>query len=189
MGNPLSMNLLNRYKDQHASVIIYWRPRNVPKAFHPLTNGHAALIIDTSNFSLLSVDGYVSWVATGGLNHNLASPGVAENMNTDMMTWAGMPAGTGGLHFPDKWVIVDNLNTAAMLAAWAALRNKPNANWKLLDKNCATTVARILKAGGSDAYATKAKNQLVWWPSDLIKYGRSMRHVFQTDKGLPTLDF
>jgi hypothetical protein len=186
MGNPLS---IAQYNGQHASVIIYWRPRNVPKAFHPLTNGHAALIIDTSNFDPRSVDGYVSWVGTGSLNRNLASPGEAVTMYDDMTNWAGAPKGTMGLHVPDKWVVVDNLNTAAMLAAWAALRNKPNANWKLLDKNCATTVARILKAGGSDAYATKAKNQLVWWPSDLIKYGRSMRYVLETDKGLPTLDF
>jgi hypothetical protein len=38
----------------------------------------------------------------------------------------------------------------------------------------ATGVARVLKAGGADDYATKAQDQAVWWPSDLIKCAKSM---------------
>ena len=61
-----------------------------------------------------------------------------------------------------------------MKAAWDVMRTKQNAHWKLLDKNCATAVARVLKAGGADGFATAAKKQLIWWPTDLIRYARSM---------------
>ena len=54
------------------------------------------------------------------------------------------------------------------------MRTKQAAHWKLFDKNCATAVARILKAGGGDEFATPNQKQLVWWPTDLLKYARSI---------------
>jgi hypothetical protein len=61
-----------------------------------------------------------------------------------------------------------------------------NAHWKLMDKNCATIVARVLKAGGADRFATRAKHQLVWWPTDLITYACSMgTQVVRTSDVVP----
>jgi hypothetical protein len=54
------------------------------------------------------------------------------------------------------------------------MRNKERAHWKLVDKNCATACARILKAGGGDDFAATAKHQKMWWPTDLIRYAKSM---------------
>jgi hypothetical protein len=31
-----------------------------------------------------------------------------------------------------------------------------------------------LKAGGGDGLATSSRNQLVWWPTDVIRYAKSM---------------
>ncbi len=61
-----------------------------------------------------------------------------------------------------------------MKETWDDMRHKQGAHWKLFDKNCATAVARILKAGGGDDFATQQSKQLVWWPTDTIKYAKSM---------------
>ena len=51
------------------------------------------------------------------------------------------------IHHPNRWVALKNLDIAAMMQEWANIRNKNNAHWKLVDKNCATVVYRVLKEG------------------------------------------
>jgi hypothetical protein len=111
-------------------------------------------------------------MGAGGKNA-LQQPGAAQTFSADMGTWGGQ-GGNYNDNLPTRWVALKDLDIAAMKQAWDNLRNKPNAHWKLFDKNCATTVARVLKASGADNYATKAQNQAVWWPSDLIRYAKSM---------------
>ncbi|MBF4274392.1 MARTX multifunctional-autoprocessing repeats-in-toxin holotoxin RtxA, partial [Vibrio anguillarum] len=45
---------------------------------------------------------------------------------------------------------LEGLNTAAMQAEWHRLSNDPDARYQLLTKNCSSTVAKVLKAGGAD---------------------------------------
>jgi hypothetical protein len=175
MGQSLN---LDTFQGKALTVIIYWKPKTGSDNFQ---NGHAALVIDTTNFSMVSNDEYVSWVGDGQgvvrAGRGLGFGGHANTYWTDMNDWGGNATNLANVNVPSRWVCVQGLNVQAMLTAWGAIKNKPGAHWKLTDKNCATTVARVLKAGGADALATAHKHQLVWWPSDLIRYGRSMRGI------------
>ena len=84
-----------------------------------------------------------------------------------------------GILLPTRWVALKGLDVGAMKAEWDKIRTKHNSHWKLLSKNCATVVARVLKAGGGDSHATSSKNQLVWWPTDVIRYAKSMDGLVQ----------
>lgn len=75
---------------------------------------------------------------------------------------------------PTRWVCLKGLHVGNMKTAWDEMRHKQGCHWKVFDKNCATAVARILKAGGGDDFATGHKDQLIWWPTDVIKYAKSM---------------
>jgi len=165
MGKTLNPSEL---KSRSLSVVIYWPQKTGPDT---LQSGHGALIIDTKQFDFLSKEFYVSWMGAGGKNA-LQQLGDAQTFQSDMMTWGGAATKAGNL--PTRWVAVKDLDIAAMKLEWDKIHTKPNAHWKLFDKNCATGVARVLKAGGADNYATKAQKQLVWWPTDLITYARSM---------------
>jgi hypothetical protein len=147
MGTALNPTQL---PSRRLSVVIYWPPKKEPG------NGHAAPIIDTQQFELTSKDFYVSWMGAGGKNA-LQQIGDAQTFHDDMMAWGGQPVKTGGGNLPTRWVALKSLNIAAMKQEWDNIPNKPNAHWKLFDKNCATGVARVLKCVGPDNYATKAQ--------------------------------
>lgn len=171
------------------TIVIYWYPRDFSKT----KNGHAALIIDAKRWMntnhpnegpfpgyLNGTEWYVSW--SGGQidwfprkGSRGGAKGVANGFLRDMDNWGGEPSeGFDFLHRPTKWVALKGLDRDAMFVAWDQARNKEGAHWRLLDKNCATMVHTILKAGGGDQLARAHKKQLVWWPTDLIKYARSM---------------
>jgi hypothetical protein len=193
--DPLNRNGLN------LSIVIYWKPRKKPDA---LANGHAALIIDADTWLtapkpqggylpgyMLDHDNYVSWVG-GQVDWNPLKgskrgghKGLSNNYGDDALQWGGEEAhvveGFGAFHRPTRWVAIRGLAVDAMRTAWRQARDKEGAHWRLLDKNCATMVHTILKVGGGDTFATGHKKQLVWWPTDLIRYAKSMRgHVHKT---------
>ncbi|MGH9625986.1 MAG: hypothetical protein ACRD6B_04785 [Bryobacteraceae bacterium] len=176
MGRALNYATAPWFAARPLTVVIYWHPRHGPDA---LQNGHAALIIDSTQFSAVTSDWYVSWLGAGGANL-FKQRGDAANFSADMQTWGGAQASPGS-YLPSRWVAVSNLRMDLMKQEWDNIRTKQNSHWKLMDKNCATTVARVLKAGGSDQFATKSKSQLVWWPTDLIAYARSMNGCIVQD--------
>lgn len=176
MGRPLNVNDPN-FKSRPLTVVIYWKKRT---GLDALQNGHAALIIDSADFNVADGDDYVSWLSTtqGGAFKNRAA---TASFLDDAAQWGGTEVGQYGYHMPNRWVMLKGMNIGAMRDAWMAMKGKERAHWKMLDKNCATAVARILKAGGGDFFANGHKNQLVWWPTDLIKYARSMgQNVFDS---------
>lgn len=176
MGQPLQLNSPDM-KSRHLSVVIYWKQR---RGIDALQNGHAALIIDFAEFHPMFDDFYVSWLGGGGgtiFKQRAANATFAD----DAQQWGGQAVGNQGYHVPTHWVALHGLNVGAMKTAWDAMKSKQAAHWKIFDKNCATTVARILKAGGGDNYATRHKEQMVWWPTDLLRYAKSMGpNVFRT---------
>lgn len=176
MGRALNYATAPWFTARALTVVIYWNPRHGPDA---LQNGHAALIINSEQFSAVTSDWYVSWQGQGGANL-LKQHGGQASFSADMQTWGGAHAGHGN-YLPSRWVAVSNLRMDLMKQEWDNIRNKQNAHWKLLDKNCATTVARVLKAGGADQFATAAKSQIIWWPTDLITYARSMQGCIVAD--------
>ncbi len=163
MGKQLSLT-------QDASVVIYWHQKT---GIDRLQNGHSALIINTNGFDQdiirNNTNRYVSWMAVVGSNP-FKPRGVAHDFQDDMRHWSG----SNGRTVPTRWVALSGLNIKAMILEWSRVRAKQGAHWKLFDKNCATVVHRILAAGGGDTHATRATNQIVWWPTDLITYARSM---------------
>ena len=177
MGRSLAVQE-GDFKARHLSVVIYWKKRT---GIDSLQNGHAALIIDSSEFRVERDDYYVSWLSQGGGKTGLVGRATQASFLDDCAQWGGNEVGQYGYHVPSRWVMIDGLNTGDMKAAWDQMRTKERAHWKLFDKNCATAVARILKAGGGDGFARAHKHQMVWWPTDLLKYARSMgQHVYKT---------
>jgi hypothetical protein len=177
MGEPLQVTTQDM-RANHYTVVIYWRKRTGNDA---LQNGHAAMIIDTAAHDVTDPGYYVSWLSDGGKSKGLGTIFKATQAYymRDSAEWGGTLIHTDhaygiDFHAPTRWVVLKHLNVGNMKAAWDQMRNKESAHWKLIDKNCATAVARILKAGGGDDYATGHKKQLVWWPTDLLKYAKSM---------------
>ncbi|HEY0777038.1 MAG TPA: hypothetical protein VGD56_03635 [Gemmatirosa sp.] len=171
----------NEWKDHQLTVAIYWRPRTGPEAFQ---NGHAALIIDTQQHDIMSTDYYASWVGTAG--NPFVNAARQERFYDDAHTWGGEQVGHDHgtpIHVPTKWVAMSCLDIGAVKAAWDLMRNKAGAHWKIADKNCATAVARLIKAGGGDHYAKSHKSQLVWWPTDIIRYAKSMKGCVAATSG------
>lgn len=140
-----------------ASTIYYWYKR------HRLDTGHAALAINhelyvqlfthngylnTATLGPVSPDDlYVSWL--GAASKGLLKPhrGVAHDMDEDAQQFRGYrvhQVNLGG-----------SLDREAMVEAWREIRGKHGAHWKLMSKNCATVVRRVLKAGGCDRYVRR----------------------------------
>jgi hypothetical protein len=51
----------------------------------------------------------------------------------------------------------------------------PLQSWETLSRNCSTVVATALKKGGGDQYAQKNKANIVWTPTNVLKYARSIQ--------------
>ncbi len=169
MGKQLTLGNLGLL-NQNATVVIYWHQRT---GNDHLQNGHSALIINTNGFDQDIVkdntNRYVSWMGIAGLNP-FKFRGVARDFRADMQFWSG----SKGQLLPTRWVALSGLDIPKMTLEWSRMIAKEGAHWKVFDKNCATVVHRVLAAGGGDQYATRATKQIVWWPTDLITYARSM---------------
>jgi hypothetical protein len=176
MGRPLNV-FAPEFRDNQYTYAIYWRQRG---GYDSIQNGHAALIIDSSRFTRVSANWYVSWIGTGPSSNF----GTVIEMGTHRIDFLSDARSYGGelgplisgiqYYLPRRWVALQNLDIDAMKQAWDDARTKQGAHWKLLNKNCATMAARILKAGGGDDFARKHSQQVVWWPTDVIKYAKSM---------------
>ncbi len=172
------------------TYVIYWSQR---KGITALQSGHASLILDSSQFlpgwplSAGSKEWYASWMNTGTGRNIFKKDGIGNSFLQDMDQWGGERLKEGSdFRAPKKWVAVRNLDMAAMKEEWDNISGKQNAHWKILDKNCASVVARILKAGGGDNLARFHKKQLVWWPTDVIRYASTMGNcVFMTSDNVP----
>ena len=177
MGRPLPFR---DFAQLPLTVAIYWRKRT---GIDSLQNGHAALVLDTSHFLVTSEADYVSWLGSGAGGNGVTSFSAAPHSYVaDAGQWGGQAVPGGDFHVPTRWVAIEGLNIDEMRGAWNEARTKERAHWKLFDKNCATMVARILKAGGGDNFSRGGvKHQKWWWPMDIMKYGRSMgTHVYAT---------
>jgi RTX toxin RtxA len=82
---------------------------------------------------------------------------------------------------------LQGLDTHSMHLEWKAIRSKTNANWKVIDKNCATVVARVLKAGclGVGAQGSwYTRNPLIWTPEGVMKFAKSLTNwIYATSHG------
>ncbi|EJL6836503.1 MARTX multifunctional-autoprocessing repeats-in-toxin holotoxin RtxA [Vibrio cholerae] len=74
---------------------------------------------------------------------------------------------------------LEGLNVAAMQAEWHRLSNDPDARYQLLTKNCSSTVAKVLKAGGADKLIghTWLPKFGVWTPTELFNFGQALQEA------------
>ncbi|END2486544.1 TPA: MARTX multifunctional-autoprocessing repeats-in-toxin holotoxin RtxA [Vibrio vulnificus] len=74
---------------------------------------------------------------------------------------------------------LEGLDVAAMQAEWNRLSNDPDARYQLLTKNCSSTVAKVLKAGGADKLIghTWRPKFGVWTPTELFNFGQALQEV------------
>ncbi len=168
------------------TYVIYWRPRGG-------LNGHSAMIIDSSKIntsgpyefiqSLENQANYVSWSGGTATANPFVFAGTASTFRDDMQAgWGGHTLGEtagpfAGERVPTRWVALRGLDIAAMHAEWEAIRGKPGGHWKLIDKNCASVVARVLKAGCRSVGARGSRatrNPLFWTPDGVMQFARSL---------------
>lgn len=138
-----------------ARTIYYWFKRSA------LDTGHAGLLINAElyvNITALGInagdlgqvydnDLYVSWLL--GTEHTFFKGynGVTQDLAIDQMTF-----GAYKVHRVD---LGEGLDRPAMVRKWREIRDKPGAHWRITNKNCATVVRRVLKAGGCDTYVRR----------------------------------
>lgn len=185
MGAPLKSNNGTLIANPPLTYVIYWKQR---KGVGALQSGHASLIIDSQKLladyltQAMRKEWYASWLNNGTGVAPFKMGSSSNSFAEDMAQWGGERLQPDSpLRAPTRWVAVRGLDRAAMKGEWDAISGKVGAHWKLLDKNCATIVARILKAGGGDHLAAFHKRQLVWWPTDVIRYAKTMgNNVYKT---------
>jgi hypothetical protein len=113
---------------------------------------------------------YVSWWPGGDGTigpMNLLHLGFGSTMEHDEADEGAPPHVTYTLHLP--------LDEKKMISEWDEIRQKVLAHYHIYEKNCATVVARVLRAGGADdplnmlqkaAYA----HNLAWTPKDVAQW-------------------
>jgi hypothetical protein len=180
------------------TYVIYWRPRGGP-------NGHSAMIIDSSKINATDAlavhtwlddqakTNYVSWSGDAATSNPLVFAGASSTFREDMQAgWGGQTVNKPGSLYdrevlPTRWVALRGLDIAAMHAEWDAIRTKPGGHWKLIDKNCASVVARVLKegcrsVGAKGSWATR--NPLFWTPDGVMRFAKSLtNHVHDSSSG------
>ena len=95
-----------------------------------------------------------------------SAPAYSDQSLQDDIAFEGRP--------PDTIIHLDNLDEAAIAAWWAKYTD--DMTWKTLSKNCATTVADALKAGGGDIWAPNfSKPTFLWSPADVKAYAEAIQ--------------
>ncbi|MCP9268020.1 MARTX multifunctional-autoprocessing repeats-in-toxin holotoxin RtxA [Xenorhabdus sp. XENO-1] len=71
------------------------------------------------------------------------------------------------------------LDAAAMQAEWNKISQNPDARYQILNGNCSSIVAKVLKAGGSDKVIghTWRPNFGIWTPTELFNYAQKLQEA------------
>lgn len=84
---------------------------------------------------------------------------------------------------PDHRIEIDGLDEPKIVAWWRGFgldggrMHGPMQAWHTTDLNCSTVVARALREGGGDDFASWLPSwNLVWRPDDVRRYAESIRH-------------
>ncbi|GIB25609.1 RTX toxin RtxA [Vibrio cholerae] len=74
---------------------------------------------------------------------------------------------------------LEGLDVAAMQAEWHRLSNDSDARYQLLNKNCSSIVAKVLKTGGADKLIghTWRPKFGVWTPTELFNFGQGLQEA------------
>lgn len=132
--------------------------------------GHASMHIGPDWQSGDTVN-YVSWWPdhtndTLDLLPGRKSGGECRSMAQDAKSEGGKPHVSFQLY---------DLDVGAMAKEWALIKGKNQAHYRLMRKNCATIVARVLRAGGAATWAAKGilpswdAHRVYWTPKLVAK--------------------
>jgi hypothetical protein len=147
-------------------IIVYvWLPKRVGDQKNV---GHASMLVSGHT--------YVSWwpdeaVGLGRDVHPIRNKSFASDVADEGCA-------------PDFRVHLAGLDEQAILTWWSsfglvcdgALLQGPLQAYNLATQNCSTVVARGLKIGGGDQYASWfASHSIVWRPRTLLEYGQSIQ--------------
>ncbi len=86
---------------------------------------------------------------------------------------------------PDNTIEIEGLDEGKVLDWWQTFGltrdgeefDGPLPPWETLKQNCSTVVARGLRLGGGDTYASWWKSwNVVWTPADVLDYALSVRN-------------
>ena len=80
-------------------------------------------------------------------------------------------AGEGAM--PNEAINIEGLNEAAIEAWWNQYR-KDDPNWKTVGRNCSSTVANGLKAGGAP-FTGPSYNNLYWTSADVLQFANDIK--------------
>lgn len=83
----------------------------------------------------------------------------------------------GIFRLPDHMIPMGGLDMLKMQAAWNAIRDKPDAHYRLMRKNCATVAARIIRAGMARTQVALSPllTHKTWWtPHDVLLLAQAL---------------
>jgi hypothetical protein len=81
-----------------------------------------------------------------------------------------------GFRLPDHMIPLGALDQLKMQAAWNAIRDKPDAHYRLMRKNCSTIAARVIRAGmgTKQLVLSPLLTHKAWWtPHDVLLLAQS----------------
>lgn len=151
-------------------VVYVWNYRGKNDAW-----GHASMQVGST---------YISWwpehpgQVPSGLHKNIYSSYPIRNRTFGADVEAEKSA-------PDHIISINGLNERAVLDWWQSFGlargnveyQGPLLPWSTLDGNCSTIIAKALRVGGGDNFASWSRSwNLVWGPIDVLQYARSIKH-------------
>lgn len=121
---------------------------------------------------------YVSWWPQGSAGPTDTMLSAPNDFNADVASEGAQP------HVVYE---IRTLNIQTMKVSWDAIRNKPQAHYRLLPKNCSTIVARVLRAGGAGMHLSKVKelsyaHNAYWTPKNVAQFCNQLRDAGQATK-------
>jgi hypothetical protein len=136
----------------------------------PIIASHMNISISATPAIPLGVSGlrnYVSW--TAGDRKGTALTGFRAYARTYEEDWIECDGP------PPKSADILGLDVDAAYAEWNAIRTKQGATWKILGKNCACVVLRVLRAGGCDQHVRSymKRNPAIITPQAVWEYAKS----------------
>jgi hypothetical protein len=135
----------------------------------PLVASHLNISIAVTPqipLGLLGLRNYVSWTA-GDQEGNALSGfrAYARTYEEDFIQCGP----------PPKAADILGLDIDAEYAEWNAIRSKQGATWKILGKNCACVVLRVLRSGGCDQHVRSymKRNPAIITPQAVWEYAKA----------------
>ncbi|QHF44927.1 hypothetical protein PspS35_14495 [Pseudomonas sp. S35] len=160
-----------------SAVVFIWLPVNT---MHVLNIGHAAMYIGDPRIDGTEECRYKDYESS---MHRIADIENIEKRNTNYVSWwPAIPVRGFNTESQKRKLFLESdliaegqvphlvyrvygLDVANMRNEWFKIRNKPDAHFQMLRKNCSTIVFRVLKAGGALDKLPTAKH--IWFANNL----------------------